>query len=117
MYSEIVKYFRKYNRLTQEELANQLNVKRHTICDWESGRTEPSITFLKVIAETFDITVDYLLGLDNTNTCLDHIVLKKFQVKNELQHSLLSQVTKLTPQQQQNLKNILSSLKDFNRGE
>lgn len=117
MYSEIVKYFRKYNHLTQEELAEQLNVKRHTICDWESGRTEPSITFLKVIADTFNITVDYLLGLDNSDTCLDHVVLKKFHVKNELEHSILSQVTTLTTSQQEKLRNILTSLKDFNRGE
>ena len=39
MYSEVVRYFRKHNHLTQDELADKLNVKRHTICDWESGRT------------------------------------------------------------------------------
>ena len=90
MYSEIVKYFRKYNHLTQEELAERLNV---------------------------NITVDYLLGLDNSDTCLDHVVLKKFHVKNELEHSILSQVTTLTTSQQEKLRNILTSLKDFNRGE
>lgn len=117
MYSEVVKFFRKHHHLTQDELASKLNVRRHTICDWESGRTEPNIYFLKLIAETFNITVDYLVGLDNTNTTLDHTVLKKFHAKNELEHSLLTQVTELNAHQQEKLKSIVIALKEFNRGE
>lgn len=117
MYSEVVKYFRKHNHLTQEELASKLNIKRHTVCDWESGRTEPSIYFLKLIAETFNITVDYLVGLDNTDANLDHVILQKFHAHNELEHELLQQVVELTPFQQERLKNIIVSLKEFNRGE
>ena len=117
MYSEVIKYFRKYHHLTQEELANKLNVRRHTICDWESGRTEPNITYLKLVAETFNITVDYPIGLDNTDTQSDHIVLSKFKARNELEHQLLSEIKELNPNQQQNLKSIIIALKDFNKGE
>ena len=117
MYSEVVRYFRKKNHLTQEELASKLNVKRHTICDWESGRTEPNVTYLKLLAETFNITVDYLVGLDNSNTNLDHVVLTKYQPKNELEHEILTQVTDLNQNQKEKLCSIISALKDFNKGE
>jgi len=117
MYSEVVRYFRKHNHLTQDELADKLNVKRHTICDWESGRTEPNIYFLKLVAETFNITVDYLIGLDNSDTNLDHVILKKFHAKSELEHELLQQTAELTPYQQERLKGIIIALKEFNRGE
>ncbi len=33
--------------LTQEDLAQELNVKRNTICDWELKKTEPNIEQLK----------------------------------------------------------------------
>nr|WP_317301246.1 helix-turn-helix transcriptional regulator [Allobaculum stercoricanis] len=37
MYSDKIAYYRKKNLLTQEALAEKLNVSRQTITKWESG--------------------------------------------------------------------------------
>lgn len=37
--------------LTQQELADKLGVNKATISNWESGKTEPSVTNLRKIGE------------------------------------------------------------------
>lgn len=59
-----IKELRHENNLTQEELANQLGVSFQAISRWENGNSLPDITLLPVIANMFDVTVDYLLDLD-----------------------------------------------------
>lgn len=58
---------------TQEQLAEKLFVSRVTISKWESGRGYPSIESLKLIAKTFDVTIDNLL----TNEQIINIVEKQ----------------------------------------
>ena len=117
MYSDVTRSFRNHYHETQVELAENLNIKRHTICDWESGRTEPSIPYLKAVAEAFHITVDYLIGFDNTDGNLDHVVLKKYCPKSELEHNLIAQTLEMPIDQQERLRSIFVALKNFNKGE
>ena len=46
---------------TQEELASKLMVSRAAIAKWESDRGMPDVANLKALAETLDVSVDYLL--------------------------------------------------------
>lgn len=55
--------FRKNKQLTQIDLANELNLTRNNISDWEIGRTEPSLETLIKISNYFNVTIDELLGL------------------------------------------------------
>lgn len=61
MLSEKIKELRKKKGLTQEELANALNVSRQAITKWESGDGSPDIDNLKNIALYFHVSVDYLI--------------------------------------------------------
>ena len=51
--------------LTQLELAEKLGCGRSSIGDWESGRTEPSLDMLILLANFFGESVDYMLGLQD----------------------------------------------------
>ena len=42
-FNENLKYLRKRDNLTQEELAEKLNVSRQSITKWESGNSLPDI--------------------------------------------------------------------------
>ena len=53
---------RKTAGLTQEELAEKLNVSRQAVARWEAGETTPDMTSLSAICETFRVSADYLLG-------------------------------------------------------
>ena len=53
---------RKYLNLSQNEFAEKLSVTRQAVSRWENGDTVPNIDTLKLIADTFDVSVDFLLG-------------------------------------------------------
>ena len=48
--------------INQSALAEKLDVDQSTISLWLNGKTEPSITSLWLLADYFDVTVDYLIG-------------------------------------------------------
>ncbi|AJW76948.1 repressor [Marinitoga sp. 1197] len=64
MLKDRLKKLRQDKGLTQEELAKKLNITRKSISAYETGRATPSPEMLKVIAEFFNVTTDYLLGID-----------------------------------------------------
>lgn len=60
-FSEKILTLRKSKNLTQEQLAEQLNISRQSISKWESGQAIPEIDKIVEISNIFDVTTDYLL--------------------------------------------------------
>ena len=58
----IIKTKRQAKDLTQEQLAEYLNISVSAVSQWESGKTTPDFSMLIPLAEFFDITLDELLG-------------------------------------------------------
>ncbi len=58
---EKIKKIRKDNKMSQEELAEILNVTRQTISNWENGKNYPDIETLVKISDKFNISLDILL--------------------------------------------------------
>lgn len=56
-----LKRLRKASGLKQEELAERLNVTRQTVSGWETGRRQPDLDTLKLLAETMDADVHELI--------------------------------------------------------
>ncbi len=54
-----IKTLRKGRKLTQQELADNLNVTRCTISNYETNRRQPHITELKRIAAYFGVDLSY----------------------------------------------------------
>lgn len=61
IFHEKLKYLREHQELSQKEICNRLGLPTSTYCRYESGETQPNLTTLKLIANFFDVTVDYLL--------------------------------------------------------
>ncbi len=59
---EILKKLREKNNLTQEEMANRVNVTRQAVSRWENGETQPNPEMLKVLSREFDVSINTLLG-------------------------------------------------------
>ena len=58
--------FRKENKLTQNKLAEILNINRSLLSKYESGKNLISTSFLYDICKKYNISADYLLGkIDN----------------------------------------------------
>ena len=61
MIADKIKNARTIKKLTQEQVAEDLNVSRQTISNWEMGVSVPNINTLILISEKFDIPVDEML--------------------------------------------------------
>ena len=61
MLGEKIRNLRKENNISQEELAEKLNVSRQSVSLWENGQTQPSIENIIAIAKIFGVTTDILL--------------------------------------------------------
>ncbi|MDQ7143914.1 helix-turn-helix transcriptional regulator, partial [Mammaliicoccus lentus] len=64
-FHKILKKKRIEDHLSQEELAEQLNISRQSISKWENEKGYPNIETLLKISEIFNVTVDELLKGDD----------------------------------------------------
>ncbi|MCD8380872.1 MAG: helix-turn-helix domain-containing protein [Lachnospiraceae bacterium] len=66
--------------LTQEEAAAVLGVSNRTVSKWETGSSEPDLAMLGKLAQYYEVTTDFLLGLkpDKTMTASERLA-EEFQ--------------------------------------
>lgn len=62
-FSERLRFLRKQNKLTQQELADKVGTNRVNITKWETGRTQPNLENVVKLVKIFETTADYLLGI------------------------------------------------------
>lgn len=60
--SEKILYCRKKSGLSQEALAQKLNVSRQAVSKWETGEATPDISNLALLAKEFNVTADWLIS-------------------------------------------------------
>ncbi|MCL2839498.1 MAG: helix-turn-helix transcriptional regulator [Defluviitaleaceae bacterium] len=63
MLGERLRRLRQQERLTQEKLGKILNVQKTTVSLYESDQSNPSDAIKVRIAQYFNISLDYLLGI------------------------------------------------------
>ena len=56
-----IQLLRKQKGLSQEELADKLNVSSNTVAKIECGLRRPSVDFIVDLVNVFDTTVDYIV--------------------------------------------------------
>ena len=83
-----LKRLRKQAKLSQAELADILHVHQTAVSHWETDRATPDKDCLLLLAEFFNVSVDYLLGNDSeqlTTACISDNLLTE-QEKVLLKH-------------------------------
>ena len=63
-FGETLKKIRKQKDMTQEQLAEYLNISPQSVSKWETNLTLPDITMIPILANIFDVSADVLLGID-----------------------------------------------------
>lgn len=64
-FKEKLKELRMEKNLSQTELAQKLNVSQRSVSHWEIGSRQPDFETLELLANFFEVSADYLLGLEN----------------------------------------------------
>lgn len=67
-----IKNLRRNAGLTQEKFAEKLGVSRTAVAKWENGYAEPTLQNIIGISEIFDVSSDFLLGIEKNETELLH---------------------------------------------
>jgi len=68
MLSENLLSLRKMNKLTQEEVAEQIGVSRQALAKWENGETIPDIERCKQLADLYKVSLDELATYSEKQT-------------------------------------------------
>lgn len=93
-----LKELRNEKKISQQELANQLNFNIMTYNNWEKEKREPNIQTLIKLADYYNVTIDYLVGRNYTNdigylTDNQKTLLKDFnQLKEINQFKILAEI-------------------------
>lgn len=64
-FSKILRELRKEKQLTGEDLGKVFNVTKTAISYWENGKTFPDELTIKQMADYFDVSTDFLLGVSD----------------------------------------------------
>jgi transcriptional regulator with XRE-family HTH domain len=62
MLGERIANLRKQKKLSQYDLAERLGFSRGKLANYEQGSRQPDFDTLKLIADFFDVSIDFLLG-------------------------------------------------------
>lgn len=66
MISRNLQTLRRLNHLTQEEVAEKIDVSRQTVAKWESGDSLPDINKCMALAELYNVSLSHLAGEEDT---------------------------------------------------
>lgn len=67
---------RKQAGLSQEGLAERLNISRQAISKWERGESTPDMDNLKVLGQIYNVSMDYLL-MGKNETIMNKVLEKE----------------------------------------
>ena len=67
-YNERIREIREERSLTQQKVSNLLNIGQRTYADYESGKTRIPIDNLLILAQFYNLSMDYMSGASNVKT-------------------------------------------------
>lgn len=104
-----IRSLRKANQITQEELGKYLGVSKVSISGYENDTREPDMQSLAKLAKKFNVTTDYLLGVNQAPkwaTQEDVIQLDRILESNV---NMALGGEDLTPAEKQRVRDILTA--------
>lgn len=73
-FAERLKELRLSNNLTQPALADEVQLSKSMISMYEQGERKPSVESQEVIADYFNVDIDYLMGRSDRTTIVLPVV-------------------------------------------
>lgn len=91
-----LKEFRKKVNLSQEQVANYINVNQRTYSGYELGKSEPSNEILIKLADLFHVSVDEILERKTSIINLDALELKRKEAVKDILNMTNIQLDKVS---------------------
>jgi len=125
-----IKELRQENNITQPQIAEKVGVAKSMISQWESEKNEPKATYIIRLAQFFNVSTDYLLGLsddlgnvvnNNLSETENYLINLLRQLNSEKKQELISYANYLVNKdsKKSNSKNMIdiSDLSDLEKAE
>ena len=111
---ELLKRYRTNCLLTQQQVADALNINRTTYTYYETGKTEPSIETLHKLVKIFNITYEDILPDVEENYVKDSFISSRanqaiYNLSKDEQQILIARRA-LSPEKQKQLDEFISNL-------
>lgn len=119
MLSKILKQERTKKGLSQMAFAKLFGVSQQTIGSWETNRTSPDLESLSKLANFFNVSIDYLLGLTDIPETIDTYIAKqsnKHPVENQYnadEQELIQLYRELPPEGKITIKSLAKTQHDL----
>ena len=106
---ENLKKLRNKKGVSQQKLADTIEVSQQSVNKYENHKIEPDIQTLIKLADYFETSVDYLIG----HTDIDHVMetVSSYDL-NEDEASLISNYRKLSKKQKESIRLIMENYTD-----
>ncbi len=104
-FADKLKKLRTENKMTQQDVADRLNVARSTIAGYETKNRQPSHEKLTTLANLFRVTVDYLLDDEVINLDSSQCVIYEDEEKK-----LIAKYRRLSPAPENVCQNMSACL-------
>jgi transcriptional regulator with XRE-family HTH domain len=108
MIAKNLKFLRKHKGASQQQISNELGLKRSTYAGYESGKVEPDITMLRGLSDYFEVSLDVLLRDDLEQQGIEWLRQQDPSIRNE-QMRVLAITT--NPEGRENIEVINESAK------
>lgn len=87
-FAKRLKDMRKDNQKTQNEMAKLLGVRRSTYGEYERGVITPPIDKIQILADYFDVSLDYLVGNTNFQTAEERNEINPLDIAQQMKSIL-----------------------------
>lgn len=112
-FPDVLKILMKKNNITQEILGEALDTTRQCIASYLAGKTEPSLSKIRKMAVFFNVSTDYLCGMQPPELLRSEEVythLKDLMKQNRVTQAQLAQCTGKT---ERSIRNKLAGRQPF----
>lgn len=113
--------------MSQDDLADEVNISRSTISKWETGELLPDIRMLQKLSHCFKVSIDHLVGNSFFKKDILHEINRIYQTKdNAVNHRMLDiidylrqntemekviyELSQLTPNKRKQIEDIFISI-------
>ncbi|EUJ24720.1 transcriptional regulator [Listeria grandensis FSL F6-0971] len=120
MFIERMKQLRKESGLTQSELGKKINVSKAAVSGYETGIRNPDLETLQRIANTFNVSTDYLLGrTEDPNIKIEEKTYNSIDdiVKDRDMHQWLFDLIEKNPESLERIKKLSEVLQEEHKKE
>lgn len=83
IFSKNLKSLRKEKGLNQSELANNIGLRQSHISSWELNTSDPSLYNIMLLADYFNVSIDYLTGREEED---GRIIVQELELPSDERH-------------------------------